>query len=174
MCTRIFALHWLGELPWLPRGRRRGGDLKRNEATHGLLPQILVAQKVTSGVYKGVTTSELDELAAETAAALTSTHPDYAVVSGAPLRMAAGIHACCTCMHACRPISLSHRRLLPYVCGWIYALLGTRGGDALDSHTHGAGEFANANSPVMQSANVLLYWSWAYTGCFMVPLSTLG
>ena len=44
--------------------------------------QILVAQKVTSGVYKGVTTSELDELAAETAAALTSTHPDYAVVSG--------------------------------------------------------------------------------------------
>ena len=43
--------------------------------------QILVAQKVTSGVYKGVTTSELDELAAETAASLTSTHPDYAVVS---------------------------------------------------------------------------------------------
>ena len=43
--------------------------------------QILVAQKVTAGVYKGVTTSELDELAAETAAALTSTHPDYATVS---------------------------------------------------------------------------------------------
>ena len=42
--------------------------------------QILVAQKVTSGVYKGVTTSELDELAAETAASLTATHPDYAVV----------------------------------------------------------------------------------------------
>ena len=29
------------------------------------------------GVYKGVTTSELDELAAETAAHLTSDHPDY-------------------------------------------------------------------------------------------------
>ena len=43
--------------------------------------QILVAQKVTAGVYKGVTTSELDELAAETSAALTSTHPDYATVS---------------------------------------------------------------------------------------------
>eukprot|EP00983_Pelagomonas_calceolata_P106989 1159294-Pelagomonas_calceolata.AAC.6 len=43
--------------------------------------QILVAQKVAAGVYKGVTTSELDELAAETAAALTSTHPDYATVS---------------------------------------------------------------------------------------------
>ena len=32
------------------------------------------------GVYKGVTTSELDELAAETAASLTATHPDYALV----------------------------------------------------------------------------------------------
>ena len=42
--------------------------------------QVLVAQKVTTGVYKGVTTSELDELAAETAASLTATHPDYAVV----------------------------------------------------------------------------------------------
>ena len=45
--------------------------------------QVLVSQKVAAGVYKGVTTSELDELAAETAAALTSTHPDYAVVSAA-------------------------------------------------------------------------------------------
>jgi hypothetical protein len=42
--------------------------------------QVLVAQKVTTGVYKGVTTSELDELAAETAASLTATHPDYALV----------------------------------------------------------------------------------------------
>ena len=33
------------------------------------------------GVYKGVTTSELDELAAETAASMTATHPDYALVS---------------------------------------------------------------------------------------------
>lgn len=32
-------------------------------------------------MYKGVTTSELDELAAETAASMTATHPDYAVVS---------------------------------------------------------------------------------------------
>ncbi|EEH59330.1 uncharacterized protein MICPUCDRAFT_31349 [Micromonas pusilla CCMP1545] len=39
---------------------------------------VLVAQKVASGVYKGVTTSELDELAAETAASMTSKHPDYA------------------------------------------------------------------------------------------------
>ncbi len=42
--------------------------------------QVLVAQKVAAGVYRGVTTSELDELAAETAAAMTSMHPDYALV----------------------------------------------------------------------------------------------
>jgi hypothetical protein len=46
----------------------------------GRAPQVLVAQKVTTGVYKGVTTSELDELAAETAASMTANHPDYAVV----------------------------------------------------------------------------------------------
>ncbi|CAL9233392.1 unnamed protein product [Arabidopsis halleri] len=39
---------------------------------------VLVAQKVCAGVYKGVTTSQLDELAAETAAAMTCNHPDYA------------------------------------------------------------------------------------------------
>ncbi|KAK9786085.1 hypothetical protein WJX73_010906 [Symbiochloris irregularis] len=52
---------------------------------YGLNPDfcdpVLVAQKVTTGVYKGVTTSELDELAAETAASLTATHPDYAVLA---------------------------------------------------------------------------------------------
>ena len=51
------------------------------------MPQVLVAQKVAVGVYKGVTTSELDELAAETAASMTSKHPDYAQVrSRGPLR----------------------------------------------------------------------------------------
>ncbi len=38
---------------------------------------IVVSQKVINGVYKGVTTAELDELAAETAAHLTSEHPHY-------------------------------------------------------------------------------------------------
>ena len=38
---------------------------------------VIVAQKVCMGVYKGVTTMELDELASETAAHLTSEHPDY-------------------------------------------------------------------------------------------------
>lgn len=52
------------------------------------MPQVLVAQKVTTGVYKGVTTSELDELAAETAASMTANHPDYAVVGGLPAAVA--------------------------------------------------------------------------------------
>jgi ribonucleoside-diphosphate reductase alpha chain len=38
---------------------------------------VMIAQKVVQGVYDGVTTSELDILAAETAAALTTRHPDY-------------------------------------------------------------------------------------------------
>ena len=50
--------------------------------SYGLEPShvdpILVAKKVIDGVYDGVTTSELDNLAAETAAGLTSRHPDYA------------------------------------------------------------------------------------------------
>ncbi len=37
-----------------------------------------VAKKVIDGVFDGVTTSQLDNLAAETAAGLTSRHPDYA------------------------------------------------------------------------------------------------
>jgi hypothetical protein len=41
----------------------------------------IVAQKVCMGVYKGVTTAELDELAAETAAHLTSEHADYGVLA---------------------------------------------------------------------------------------------
>ncbi|KAJ3671691.1 hypothetical protein LUZ60_007770 [Juncus effusus] len=42
---------------------------------------VLVAQKVCAGVYKGVTASQLDELAAETAASLTACHPDYALLA---------------------------------------------------------------------------------------------
>lgn len=39
---------------------------------------IMVALKVIEGIYDGVTTSELDNLAAEVAATLTARHPDYA------------------------------------------------------------------------------------------------
>ncbi|RKO87124.1 ribonucleoside-diphosphate reductase large subunit, partial [Blyttiomyces helicus] len=38
-------------------------------------------QKVITGVYQGVTTVELDNLAAETAAYLTTKHPDYAILA---------------------------------------------------------------------------------------------
>ncbi|TQS34892.1 hypothetical protein Golomagni_04708 [Golovinomyces magnicellulatus] len=40
-----------------------------------------ITQKVISGVYKGVNTIELDKLAAETAAYMTVTHPDYAILA---------------------------------------------------------------------------------------------
>nr|CAB3448247.1 unnamed protein product [Digitaria exilis] len=43
---------------------------------------VLVAQKVCTGVYKGVTTTQIGELAAETAAAMTASHPDYASLAG--------------------------------------------------------------------------------------------
>lgn len=42
---------------------------------------ILVTKKVVQGVYQGVTTAELDELAAETAAHLTSVHPDFGLLA---------------------------------------------------------------------------------------------
>src|ERR1017187_5133284 len=51
---------------------------------YGLDPSvepIKVAMKVIEGLYDGVTTSELDNLAAEIAASLTTTHPDYALLA---------------------------------------------------------------------------------------------
>ncbi len=42
---------------------------------------VPVAQKVIEGVYDGVTTTELDNLAAEIAASLTTRHPDYALLA---------------------------------------------------------------------------------------------
>ncbi|WP_426489924.1 ribonucleoside-diphosphate reductase subunit alpha [Hymenobacter sp. 102] len=42
---------------------------------------IEVAKKVIDGIYDGVTTIELDNLAAETAASLTTKHPDYAILA---------------------------------------------------------------------------------------------
>ena len=47
----------------------------------GFVDPVEVSQKVCLGVYKGVTTSELDELAAETAAHLSSKHPDYGLLA---------------------------------------------------------------------------------------------
>src|SRR6187402_130690 len=42
---------------------------------------FIVAQKTIEGIYDGVTTSELDNLAAEIAASLTTKHPDYALLA---------------------------------------------------------------------------------------------
>ena len=43
-----------------------------------LVDPVKVAMRVIEGLYDGVTTSELDNLASEIAATLTTTHPDYA------------------------------------------------------------------------------------------------
>lgn len=51
---------------------------------YGLDPLVspeAVAMKVIEGIYDGVTTSELDNLAAEVAAAKTIDHPDYALLA---------------------------------------------------------------------------------------------
>ena len=49
---------------------------------YGLDPEhvnpVPLAMKVIEGVYDGVSTSELDNLAAEIAATMASNHPDYA------------------------------------------------------------------------------------------------
>lgn len=42
----------------------------------------LVAKKVIEGVFEGISTSEIDTLAAETAAYMTTHHPDYALLAG--------------------------------------------------------------------------------------------
>ncbi|CAG4971440.1 unnamed protein product [Parnassius apollo] len=42
---------------------------------------VSITLKVISGIYSGVTTVELDNLAAETAATMTTDHPDYAVLA---------------------------------------------------------------------------------------------
>ncbi len=42
---------------------------------------IDIAKKVIDGIFDGVTTQELDNLAAETAASMTTRHPDYATLA---------------------------------------------------------------------------------------------
>lgn len=46
-----------------------------------LVNPVKVAMRVIEGLYDGVTTSELDNLAAETAATMTTIHPDYATLA---------------------------------------------------------------------------------------------
>ncbi|MDG1189519.1 MAG: ribonucleoside-diphosphate reductase subunit alpha, partial [Flavobacteriales bacterium] len=46
-----------------------------------LVEPTAVAMKVIEGIYEGVTTSELDNLAAEVSASMTTRHPDYALLA---------------------------------------------------------------------------------------------
>jgi len=45
------------------------------------LDPTLITKKVINGLYSGVTTVELDNLAAETAATMTTKHPDYTILA---------------------------------------------------------------------------------------------
>lgn len=51
---------------------------KMSYGLNPLVDPVKVAMRVIEGLYDGVLTSELDNLAAETAATMTVTHPDYA------------------------------------------------------------------------------------------------
>lgn len=46
-----------------------------------LVEPLEIAKKVIMGLYDGVTTTELDNLAAETAATMAAQHPDYAILA---------------------------------------------------------------------------------------------
>lgn len=46
------------------------------------IDQLEIVQKVIAGIYPNITTTEIDNLAAETAANYTSSHPDYGILAG--------------------------------------------------------------------------------------------
>ncbi|WWD19100.1 ribonucleoside-diphosphate reductase, alpha subunit [Kwoniella shandongensis] len=58
---------------------------KINKLSYGLDPNFVepaeITMKVVQGIHAGITTVELDNLAAETAAYLTTKHPDYAILA---------------------------------------------------------------------------------------------
>jgi ribonucleoside-diphosphate reductase alpha chain len=51
--------------------------LKEESPALSHVEELVIAQKVINGLYDKVTTRELDELAAETSAAMSTIHPDY-------------------------------------------------------------------------------------------------
>ncbi len=53
-----------------------------NDLNMDYVDPTFITLKVTQGIYDGITTKELDVLAAETAASMTTTHPDYAKLAG--------------------------------------------------------------------------------------------
>jgi ribonucleoside-diphosphate reductase subunit M1 len=56
-----------------------------NKLCYGLdaihVDAVIISQKVIQGVYPGVTTIELDELAAQTAASCATRHPDFSTLA---------------------------------------------------------------------------------------------
>ena len=62
-----------------------------------LVDPVRVAMRVIEGLYDGVTTSELDNLAAEIAATMTTTHPDYAQLG---------------CAYFCIQLAQKHQKVL--------------------------------------------------------------
>jgi ribonucleoside-diphosphate reductase alpha chain len=48
---------------------------------HPSVDAVKISMKVIEGLYEGVATTQLDDLAAETAASMTTTHPDYALLA---------------------------------------------------------------------------------------------
>ncbi|GAB5539264.1 MAG: ribonucleoside-diphosphate reductase subunit alpha [Salibacteraceae bacterium] len=48
---------------------------------HASVDPVKISMKVIEGIYDGVTTTVLDNLAAETAASMTTSHPDYALLA---------------------------------------------------------------------------------------------
>lgn len=53
-----------------------------NLSFHLSVDPVIIAQKVIEGLYEGIHTDELDTLAAETAAYLSTKHPDYSLLAG--------------------------------------------------------------------------------------------
>lgn len=52
------------------------------ELDRNFIDPMKIAKKVIEGIYDGITTKELDQLAAETAAYLSTQHPQYATLAG--------------------------------------------------------------------------------------------
>jgi len=48
---------------------------------HPSVDAVKISMRVIEGIFEGVATTQLDDLAAETAASLTTTHPDYALLA---------------------------------------------------------------------------------------------
>lgn len=56
-----------------------------NKLCYGLdsdhVDSVIITQKVIQGIYNGITTVELDELAAQTSASLSTQHPDFSILA---------------------------------------------------------------------------------------------